>query len=65
MRVLVAGDRGYNGTVLVPFLRAAEHTVEGLDLGLYQGYELGPGPVSAPDLTLGMSSLAIAPGTTP
>src|SRR5271157_2294315 len=44
MRVLVAGDRGYIGAVLVPFLRAAGHTVEGLDLGLYEGCDLGPGP---------------------
>src|SRR5215471_15260994 len=44
VRVLVAGDRGYIGTVLVPFLRAAEHQVDGLDLGLYEGCDLGPGP---------------------
>ena len=44
MRVLVAGDRGYIGAVLVPFLRGAGHTVEGLDLGLYEGCDLGPGP---------------------
>lgn len=44
MRVLVAGDRGYIGAVLVPFLRTAGHTVEGLDLGLYEGCDLGPGP---------------------
>jgi len=44
MRVLVAGDRGYIGAVLVPFLRAAGHTVEGLDLGLYEDCDLGPGP---------------------
>ncbi len=44
MRVLVAGDRGYIGAVLVPFMRAAGHTVEGLDLGLYEGCDLGPGP---------------------
>jgi nucleoside-diphosphate-sugar epimerase len=44
MRVLVAGDRGYIGAVLVPFLRAAGHAVEGLDLGLYEGCDLGPGP---------------------
>jgi nucleoside-diphosphate-sugar epimerase len=44
MNVLVAGDRGYIGAVLVPFLRAAGHTVEGLDLGLYEGCDLGPGP---------------------
>jgi nucleoside-diphosphate-sugar epimerase len=42
MRVLVAGDRGYIGTVLVPFLRAAGHEVDGLDLGLYDGCDLGP-----------------------
>ena len=41
MRVLVAGDRGYIGTVLVPFLRSAGHEVDGLDLGLYEGCDLG------------------------
>jgi nucleoside-diphosphate-sugar epimerase len=47
LRVLVAGDRGYIGTVLVPFLRAAGHEVDGLDLGLYEGCDLGPGPEDA------------------
>lgn len=42
MRVLVAGDRGYIGAVLVPFLRTAGHEVDGLDLGLYEGCDLGP-----------------------
>jgi nucleoside-diphosphate-sugar epimerase len=42
MRVLVAGDGGYIGTVLVPFFRAAGHQVDGLDLGLYEGCDLGP-----------------------
>ena len=42
MRVLVAGDRGYIGAVLVPFLCAAGHEVNGLDLGLYEGCDLGP-----------------------
>ena len=40
MRVLVAGDRGYIGAVLVPFLREAGHQVDGLDLGLYEGCDL-------------------------
>jgi len=44
LRVLVAGDRGYIGAVLVPFLRAAGHEVTGLDLGLYEGCDLGPAP---------------------
>ncbi len=43
MRVLVAGDRGYIGSVLVPFLRTAGHVVDGLDLDLYEGCDLGPG----------------------
>ena len=33
MRVLVAGDRGYIGAVLVPFVGAAGHEVVGLDVG--------------------------------
>jgi nucleoside-diphosphate-sugar epimerase len=44
MRVLVAGDRGYIGAILVPFLRAAGYLVKGLDLGLYERCDLGPGP---------------------
>lgn len=42
MKVLVAGDRGYIGAVLVPFLRAAGHQADGYDLGLYEGCDLGP-----------------------
>ena len=42
MRVLVAGDGGYIGAVLVPFFRSAGHEVDGLDLGLYDGCDLGP-----------------------
>ena len=42
MRVLVVGDGGYIGAVLVPFIRAAGHEVDGLDLGLYEGCDLGP-----------------------
>ena len=43
MKVLVAGDRGYIGAVLVPFLRTAGHEVVGLDLGLYDGCDLWSG----------------------
>jgi nucleoside-diphosphate-sugar epimerase len=42
MRVLVAGDGGYIGAVLVPFFQGAGHEVDGLDLGLYEGCDLGP-----------------------
>jgi len=46
MRVLVAGDRGYIGAVMVSVLRAAGYQVDGLDLGLYEGCDFGPGPES-------------------
>jgi len=42
MKVLVTGDRGYIGAVLVPFLRAAGHEVVGLDAGWYDGCDFGP-----------------------
>ena len=41
MRVLVNGDRGYLGSVLVPVLLAAGHEVEGLDAGWYDGCDFG------------------------
>lgn len=44
MRVLVDGDRGYIGAVLVPMLLAAGHEVEGLDAGWYDGCDFGPRP---------------------
>jgi nucleoside-diphosphate-sugar epimerase len=44
MRVLVAGDRGYLGAVIVPFLRGAGHKVVGLDAGWYDGCDFGRVP---------------------
>ena len=44
MRILVAGDRGYIGAVLVPVLITAGHEVEGLDAGWYDGCDFGPQP---------------------
>ena len=37
MKVLVTGDRGYIGCVLVPYLAARGHDVVGLDADLYRG----------------------------
>jgi nucleoside-diphosphate-sugar epimerase len=42
MHILVAGDRGYIGAVVVPFLRRAGHHVVGLDAGWYDGCGFGP-----------------------
>jgi nucleoside-diphosphate-sugar epimerase len=42
MHVLVTGDGGYIGQVLVPFFRAAGHEVVGLDADWYAGCDFGP-----------------------
>jgi nucleoside-diphosphate-sugar epimerase len=44
MKVLVDGDRGYIGAVLVPVLLEAGHDVVGLDAGWYDGCDFGPVP---------------------
>jgi nucleoside-diphosphate-sugar epimerase len=61
MRVLVSGDRGYIGAVLAPFLAAAGHDVHGLDLGLYEGCDLGPAlPDAGERATLDMRDVTAA-----
>jgi nucleoside-diphosphate-sugar epimerase len=44
VRVLVDGDRGYIGAVLVPFVQAEGHEVVGLDVGWYDGCDFGAQP---------------------
>jgi nucleoside-diphosphate-sugar epimerase len=46
MRVLVNGDRGYIGAVLVPLFQKAGHEVVGLDAGWYDGCDFGVAPSS-------------------
>jgi nucleoside-diphosphate-sugar epimerase len=41
MRVLVTGHKGYIGTVMVPMLQTAGHTVVGLDSDLYRNSTYG------------------------
>lgn len=52
MRVLVTGHQGYLGTVMVPILAAAGHTVTGLDSGLYADCVLGSAPPEPPALAM-------------
>lgn len=40
MKILVTGNRGYIGSVLVPLLQARGHTVVGLDAGFYDDSSL-------------------------
>lgn len=50
MRVLVTGQQGYLGTVMVPILQAAGHEVTGLDTGYFADCVLGPAPSDPPGL---------------
>lgn len=44
MRVLVTGNRGYIGSVLVPLLQQRGHEVRGYDIGYYDDVRLPPVP---------------------
>jgi len=44
MRVLITGNRGYLGPIVVEAVRAAGHDVAGLDSGLFAGCALEPAP---------------------
>ena len=50
MRILVTGNEGYLGTVLVTRLLAAGHEVFGLDVGYFAPCLLGPPPPAVPTL---------------
>ena len=50
MRVLVTGHRGYIGTVMVPMLVQAGHTVVGLDSDLFEQCTFHPGMFDVPSL---------------
>jgi nucleoside-diphosphate-sugar epimerase len=50
MRVLVTGHKGYIGTVMVPMLFQAGHTVVGLDSDLFQQCTFRPGIFGVPEL---------------
>ncbi|MCW4031378.1 MAG: NAD-dependent epimerase/dehydratase family protein, partial [Candidatus Bathyarchaeota archaeon] len=52
MHVLVTGNRGYIGTVMVPMLQAAGFEVTGLDSDLFEGSVFGD-----PSTTGGLPSI--------
>lgn len=60
MRVLVTGDRGYVGAVLVPFFRNHGHDVVGLDAGWYDGCDFGPAPAVGASLNCDIRDVTAA-----
>ncbi|MBO1767325.1 SDR family oxidoreductase [Allobranchiibius sp. GilTou38] len=60
MRLLVTGNQGYLGSVMVPLLQAAGHDVVGYDTGLYADRVLGPAPTDPP--TIAKDIRDVAPG---
>jgi nucleoside-diphosphate-sugar epimerase len=60
MRVLVTGHEGYIGSVLTTRLRAAGHTVCGLDVGLYADCLLGPAPEPVPAIRVDLRDVTAA-----
>jgi nucleoside-diphosphate-sugar epimerase len=52
MRVLITGHSGYIGSVLTGVLGRAGHEVVGLDLGYFEGCDLGAGPKPIPEIAI-------------
>jgi len=52
MRLLVTGNKGYLGAVMVPILLAAGHEVVGLDSDLFEECTFGPDVQSEPELRI-------------
>jgi nucleoside-diphosphate-sugar epimerase len=50
MNILLTGHKGYIGSVATPILRAAGHTVTGLDSDLFAGCDFGEYPPEIPEL---------------
>jgi nucleoside-diphosphate-sugar epimerase len=50
MKILVTGDKGYIGAVMVPMLLAAGHAVAGFDSDYYEGCTFGEGMAEIPSL---------------
>lgn len=57
MRVLVTGQGGYVGSVLVPIFREAGHEVVGLDCQYFRGCDFGVEPAVTPSLTVDLRSV--------
>jgi nucleoside-diphosphate-sugar epimerase len=59
VHVLLTGHQGYLGTVMVPVLAGAGHTVTGLDSGLFADCILGPAPADPPGLALDLRDVTV------
>ena len=60
MKVLVTGQKGYIGSVLVPMLQAADVDVTGLDSELFGACTFGEVPPDAPSLRIDVRDVETA-----
>ncbi len=60
MRVLVTGHNGYIGSVMVPVLKAAGHTLAGLDTFFVEDCSLSPDQASVPALRIDIRDVRVA-----
>ncbi|MBU8833040.1 NAD-dependent epimerase/dehydratase family protein [Mycolicibacterium goodii] len=59
MRILVTGNTGYLGTVMVPVLQAAGHDIVGLDTGYFADCTLGPVPEPIPQIPADLRDVTV------
>lgn len=60
MRVLVTGNHGYIGTVMVPILKDAGHDVTGLDSDYFRDCWFGDEPVDVPTVRKDMRDIEVS-----
>jgi nucleoside-diphosphate-sugar epimerase len=59
MKILVTGNQGYLGTVMVPMLQAAGHDVTGLDCGFFADCVLGAAPADPPTIRVDLRDVSV------
>ena len=60
MRILLTGHKGYIGTILAPMLRAAGHSIHGIDSDLFSRCSFGREPEPIPETLKDIRDISLA-----